>query len=221
VPHVHSYGAGALALIVMIQLPIATAIEVKTGRLIAACLAALVLHVALFQWVLSSTHAKGGVPATSHGSVFSIRTIEAVADAVEHEDAAPAPPSMQAQPVVRAAASPSRRPASLDRPAPDEEAYAEPGMLTARPTPIDDISISAPEVAGRSGAFKASMVLFIDSAGTVMRISFDDSSLPPDLEAAARTAFALARFRPGMIGHRPVKSKLRVEVAFETDTPAK
>ena len=215
-PHVHGYGAGAFALIAMIQLPIAAAIEVKAGRLIAACLAALVLHVALFQWVLNSTHAKGGVPATSHGSVFSIRTIEAVADALEHEDAAPAHAATQKQLVVRAAAVPSRRPAPLD-----EEAYAEPGMLTARPTPIDDISIPAPEVAGRSGAFKAGMVLFIDAAGTVTRISFEDSSLPPDLEAAARAAFALARFRPGMIGHRPVKSTLRVEVAFETDTPAK
>ena len=204
----------------MIQLPNAVAIEGKSARLVAACLAALVLHVALLQWVLGSTDARGGVPATSHGSVFSIRMIEAATDAVGGEDVAPARAVTQEQPVVRTAALPSRRSASPGQPASEEEVFAEPGMLTARPTPIDDISISAPEVAGRSGAFKASMVLFIDASGTVMGISFDDSSLPPDLEAAARTAFALARFRPGMIGHRPVKSKLRVEVAFETDTPA-
>jgi hypothetical protein len=57
--------------------------------------------------------------------------------------------------------------------------------------------------------------LFIDEAGRVDRIVPDGPSLFPALEDSARAAFSQARFQPGEVDGRQVKSLIRIEVVFE------
>jgi outer membrane biosynthesis protein TonB len=186
--------------------------------MVTAFVAAVVLHVTLLQGALHSTRSSGGGQMRVHaeGGALSVRTM--VADQLPASKArSPAPTSdLLASPPT--GVSTDQPDSSADAgPASEAAEYTEPDALTARASPIDDISIPAPEVAGRHGSFKAKLVLYVDEGGTVMRIDIEQANLPADLEAAARAAFATARFRPGMIEQRAVKSKLRIEVGFETE----
>jgi len=60
--------------------------------------------------------------------------------------------------------------------------------------------------------------LFIDEEGVVRHVAGSDPLLPALLEQAAREAFMAARFTPGEVDGRPVKSRIRVEVVFD-NTP--
>lgn len=187
--------------------------------MVAALAAAVALHVALLQWSFHSIRSSvfGQSRVHAEGRVLNVRT--AVADQL---------PQSMAQfsaPTSDGLASPTTRPSHHDRdassaiaPAWQSTEYAEPDTLTARAAPIGDIPIPAPDVAGRHGSFKAKLVLYIEEDGTVMRIDVEESNLPAELEAVARAAFATSRFRPGMIEQRAVKSKLRIEVGFETES---
>jgi len=62
--------------------------------------------------------------------------------------------------------------------------------------------------------------LFIDEDGVVRHVAGSDPLLPALLEQAAREAFMAARFTPGEVDGRPVKSRIRVEVVFD-NTPLK
>jgi outer membrane biosynthesis protein TonB len=186
--------------------------------MVAAFVAAVVLHVTLLQWAFHSNRSSGGgqMPVHAEGSALSVRTV--VTDQLPQSMAQFSPPTshLLASPTTRVLPD-QRHSSTAAGSASEVTEYAEPGALTARASPIDDIPIPAPEVAGRHGPFKAKLVLYVDEGGTVMRIDIEQANLPADLEAAARTAFATARFRPGMIEQRAVKSKLRIEVGFETE----
>ena len=108
-------------------------------------------------------------------------------------------------------------PATESTPRPwDEARYVAPNLLTRRPAPLKDISIPYPNNASRSGLVTARLTVFIDEDGSVAMISMDQSHLPPEFEAAARRAFDQTRFRPGEIDGTPVKSRMRIEVAFDS-----
>ena len=98
--------------------------------------------------------------------------------------------------------------------------YVDASLLSTRPRPEGEIAIPEPEVGTYRGAFKAVLVVFIDETGNVAHVEVDRSDLPAEFEASAREAFARARFRPGMIGERPVRSRLRIEVGFDSGVPA-
>ena len=94
--------------------------------------------------------------------------------------------------------------------------YVDASLLSTRPRPEGEIAIPEPEVGTYRGTFKAVLVVFIDETGHVARVEVDRSDLPAEFELSAREAFARARFRPGLIGARPVRSRLRIEVGFDS-----
>jgi outer membrane biosynthesis protein TonB len=97
--------------------------------------------------------------------------------------------------------------------------YVDASLLSTRPRAEGEIAIPEPEVGTYRGAFKAVLVIFIDEAGDVAHVEVDRSNLPAEFEMSAREAFARARFRPGLIGERPVRSRLRIEVGFDSGVP--
>ena len=101
----------------------------------------------------------------------------------------------------------------------DEPQYASSGTLSVRPMPMGEISVPYPDDTNNRGISKTSLTLFIDEDGTVARVRIDDSELPRQFEEAAKNAFAKARFHPGQMGDRPVKSRMRVEVTFDGSEP--
>jgi hypothetical protein len=65
------------------------------------------------------------------------------------------------------------------------------------------------------------LTLFIDEQGVVRRVRIDeadDTGLPPLLEDTARQTFLQSAFTPGEVEGRPVRSQLRIEVEFATES---
>lgn len=100
----------------------------------------------------------------------------------------------------------------------DHDDYVPRPLLTVPPVALTPVLIVSPpgntEIARRAGILS----LFIDEDGRVQYITANDPALPPTFEQAARDAFMAARFTPGQINGRLVKSRVRVEVVFD-NTP--
>ena len=99
----------------------------------------------------------------------------------------------------------------------DEAEYMPSARLSVRPSAVDEISVPYPDGVDHRGVSKAILTLFIDEEGAVVRVKIDKSDLPPQLQEAATNTFAQARFHPGRIDDRPVKSRMRIEVTFDSD----
>ena len=101
-----------------------------------------------------------------------------------------------------------------------DQAYWPRSLLTRPPTPQQSIDLLYPTLAP-SGRFRAVLTLFIDEQGVVQRVRIDeadDSGLPPVLEDAARQTFLRSSFTPGEIDGRPIRSRLRIEVEYATES---
>lgn len=99
----------------------------------------------------------------------------------------------------------------------DDDLYFPRSQLAVAPAAIDPVVIDYPRFDGDAGRYVAELSLFIDETGRVARVRVDSGSLPPALEEAARRAFTQARFRPGEAAeHGAVKSRIRIEVVFES-----
>ena len=79
-----------------------------------------------------------------------------------------------------------------------------------------EISIRYPRGVHHLGTLTAALTLFIDEDGTVANVRIDEPKLADAYERAAIDAFAPARFTPGMIGERAVKSRMTIRVAFDS-----
>ncbi len=77
-----------------------------------------------------------------------------------------------------------------------------------------------PSFEGDEGHYTAQLSLFIDEAGFVQRLELPAGALPPALEAAIRQTFMGARFRPGERNGQPVRSRIEIEVNFDSGAPA-
>jgi protein TonB len=91
----------------------------------------------------------------------------------------------------------------------------EPAIPVVIPTP----SSSSPGTGRLIGRYSGVLALYIDEQGQVRRIEAEPPALPESMELAARAAFLGARFSPGQVDGRAVKSRIRVEVVFD-DEPA-
>jgi len=113
-------------------------------------------------------------------------------------------------------------PASLDAPTPstpDLDEYVPRPLLTVPPVAQGLVIIGEPagDNAG-TGRYTGILSLFIDEQGQVQHVVGEEPLLPPAFEQAAREAFMGARFAPGRVDERVVKSRVRVEVVFD-NTP--
>lgn len=94
--------------------------------------------------------------------------------------------------------------------------YATAGRLTRLPSPLYDIDLNVPEISASGFRGEARLTLRIDADGSVADVISSDE--PPALnEFTERVAarFRSARFVPGEIDGRPVKSQLQITVVSE------
>lgn len=101
-----------------------------------------------------------------------------------------------------------------------EAPYLPRSALSLAPMPQQAIDLAYPDLAPL-GRFRAVLTLFIDDQGVVQRVRFDeagDAGLPTVLEDTARQTFLRSPFTPGEVAGRPVRSQLRIEVEFATET---
>ncbi len=102
---------------------------------------------------------------------------------------------------------------------PREDDYFRRAELTVPAEPLGQIDIPdpGPRVLPDAGSAVQAVVLtlLIGESGRVDRIIVETDRVPEALESAARKAFEQARFVPGQINGKPVKSRMRIEVRFE------
>ena len=95
--------------------------------------------------------------------------------------------------------------------------YVPRERLTVVPVPLGAIEVPFPESVAGDITATVRLSLFIDEAGQVKRVRIDDGPMRvPALEQAALDAFAQAKFKPGQLEGRVVRSLVRIEVTFES-----
>jgi len=94
--------------------------------------------------------------------------------------------------------------------------YVPRAMLSDVPEPIKPLSVHYPRNGPAEGTFTTVLALFINEEGEVVRVRTDGATLPLELDTAAREAFLSARWRPGRMEGRLVKSLIHVEVMFQS-----
>jgi hypothetical protein len=135
------------------------------------------------------------------------------------------PIELQPQPAVEPAlfvpiAEPGLLGLSLPGIANEEDQFVARSLLSTPPVPLAPVIINYPDFQGEASRYVGELTLFIDESGAVVRVKVEGSALPPLLEDAARNAFMQVRFRPGeLTDHGVVKSRIRVEVVFESGAP--
>jgi hypothetical protein len=124
-------------------------------------------------------------------------------------------------------------PATADAPAPTPQTAsstadtATPPLVASRyyardeldvaPSTTDTVLIAFPSGVDLSGHHVGRLQLFIDEAGVVQAVEFDDDGapLPPPMQDAARDAFMKARFSPGQRLGVAARARLHIEVSFD------
>lgn len=133
------------------------------------------------------------------------------------EPALPADPDPVAVPALAPAASGSQvepGEAGLDE-------YLPRRLLSVAPVAQQPVELLWPDdVRVAAGRYGAVLVLFIDEQGVVQRVKVESGDLPPALQELALAAFAGASFAPGQVQGVPVKSRIRVEVEFQSKAVA-
>lgn len=90
--------------------------------------------------------------------------------------------------------------------------------LERRPQPLVHIEPRFPQLASAPSG-RVLLRLYIGESGLVERVEVESTDAHADFLAAAREAFAAARFLPGMKDGKAVKSALRLEVRFGESLP--
>lgn len=88
--------------------------------------------------------------------------------------------------------------------------------LTVGPAPKGAVQIEYPPFNGERDLYVSELVLLIDETGMVSRVLVVGAPLPTPLEGAARSAFLQAPFMPGERNGQAVKSRIHVEVVFDS-----
>ena len=95
--------------------------------------------------------------------------------------------------------------------------YVPRPLLSVAPLSKAPIILNTPpEVEAGGTRVQGVLALFIDEEGVVQGIEAQEPHLPSAFERAARDAFMAARFSPGELNGRAVKSRIRVEVVFDS-----
>lgn len=128
---------------------------------------------------------------------------------------------------VRPAAR-ARTPVALEVPTPTAEPIGHGGLddylprrlLTQAPTSDRPVELPYPSDGPLQGQYVAVATLYIDEHGWVRDVRFEGEPLPSALQETARGSFLAARFRAGEVEGQPVKSRIRIEVTFESKVNA-
>lgn len=105
---------------------------------------------------------------------------------------------------------------ALERDGPSSAySYLPRPLLSRGPEPISPIFLAWRDGDERQGRYQAVLALFIDEHGIVQSTRLEEGDLPPDMLGQARRAFSAARFWPGELDGRVVRTRLSVEIVFE------
>ena len=207
----------------------------KRVTTVAVALALSILLNGVLLLVRWSPGIDGAQPALSRLPVLQTRSIAAVQMHVPEAEAT--------RPVAAGTGfvAPEIRPPATNTAAPEAPASAEPlsalvapgiaevaaesassplagylfgASLTRSATPIEEIAPEYP-VAAELRAGTVRLQVFIDAHGHVDRVDVLGSNPTGIFDAAARAAFLKARFEPALVGMRPVKSQMTIEVDFK------
>lgn len=96
-----------------------------------------------------------------------------------------------------------------------EPPYIPRGELTVAPKLLSSVQVPFPEDVGGIVDLTVQVTLFIDEKGAVQRIRVDTPDVHPAFERALHETFGVARFAPGELHQVPVRSQVRLEVAFQ------
>ena len=99
------------------------------------------------------------------------------------------------------------------------EDYLPRSKLSVPPVPLQEITVQWPGERTLPERVAVIFILHIDELGVVREVIPDTRKSLPDLDEAVEKAFLGARFRPGQIGGHPVRSRIRIEVVFESVLP--
>jgi len=127
----------------------------------------------------------------------------------------PVAPPPTAQPEVDASAGDTSTPAQDGDSTLDLNGYVPRRWLTVGPKPIAPILLPFPAGFQERARYTVVLNLYIEADGRVGRVEFVGVPLPELLERTARNAFEHARFTPGQVKGRTVKSLIQVEVDFD------
>lgn len=94
--------------------------------------------------------------------------------------------------------------------------YLPRSALSVGPRPHLPVLIDFPSFVGESERYATEFEVFIDDSGGVVRVVPHDPNLPPILVQAVRDAFLPARFSAGEVDGQAVRSRIRIEVTFES-----
>jgi hypothetical protein len=186
----------------------------ESGWILAACaFISVSMHVAMLS--LGTARWEGEERASSRSDYVIRATVLPAVDSLVHQ---PLEPSERLAPMKPRTWTPPKlipmSKADWDSKF-DEAQFHAAGELETRPQPLSPIAVPYPKDAQQGGAWSALLAIFIDEDGTVVRVNVLSAKLPLPFEDAAVTTFGSARFRPGRIGDKPVKSRMVIEVFFE------
>lgn len=97
-----------------------------------------------------------------------------------------------------------------------ESEFASAESLTQRPAPASDVVIPYPAGPDVPGRVSVHLTLFIDESGQIVRVKALDSDIPDRFVEAAKVSFQSALFSPGLTAGGPVKSRVKIEVTFDS-----
>ena len=176
------------------------------------CVLAVVgVHLTLLFPTLQSADA----PASAASRAVQVRLITPTIVAAP----AGTPQLQQPGPVAAAAAavpSPSHVGAVLAPKGGDDTTYLARSALTLAPKARAPVAINYPYFDGEGDQYLGEFDVFIDDRGSVVRVVAKTPQLPGILSAAVRDAFLAARFSPGEVDGRAVRSRLHIEVNFDS-----
>jgi hypothetical protein len=97
--------------------------------------------------------------------------------------------------------------------------YVPRALLSVAPVARGPVHLLWPQNWPLKASYTAILKLYLDEQGRVERVELDGgATLPEPLFESARQAFVSAGFAPGELDGRAVKSWIRVEVSFESET---
>jgi outer membrane biosynthesis protein TonB len=193
-------------------------------RLTACVVVAIGLHALLLAWAQRQPSEAAQVQSRP-GHAVTVRLLSP-GTAVAQAPAAQAPTPQQAEQAAVAETStqsaagdadPAQANASSNEGSStaDLDGYVPRRWLTVAPQATAPILLPFPAAFKDRARYTVVLNLFIEADGRVGRVEFEGVALPDVLEHAARTTFEHARFTPGQVRGRIVKSLIRVEVDFD------
>ncbi|MDM4767710.1 hypothetical protein [Pelomonas sp. SE-A7] len=153
-----------------------------------------------------------------HGAV-NVRLLAADAKAATEPPVQAVPGEVEAGPEPKAQPA-ARSAAVFGKPVFErfeEQDYLARRELSVAPALVVEVPLVWPAEGVLAGHYSEVATLFIDEAGLVRKVRFEGDGLPDLLQQQAREAFLGSRFSPGQLDGKPVKSRIRIQVAFDAE----